>query len=167
MIKLFKWENSSISESFLASSNQVIYQGTALKKVKDATTGNIMWSVYADADRVAGTAIEGLALDSNQIQPIINPNGSQVGDGMDFPNFNRGGYIAAVQKNALLQVYNGPLDTGLVYATTYVVGQIVYWDGVNARFTSSSSNTVAVGIIEDFLTNATGAVVSLKIRLTL
>jgi hypothetical protein len=172
MIRLMKWENSSISESFLPSASQTIYQGTALKKVKDGTTGNITWTVYGSADLTGATGggalpVEGLALDSNQIQPIVNTSGPTIGDGHDFPNFNRGGYIAAVQKNALLEVFNGPLDTAIVHAESYTVGNVIYWTPGSAYFTGTAASGVAVGILEDYLTDSTGTVVRLKIRLTL
>ena len=172
MIRLLKWENSAISESYAASASQTIYQGTPVKKVKDATTGVITWSVYAAADLTANTggtplAIEGLALDTNQIQPMQNSSGPTVGDGYNFTEFNRGGMIAAIAKSALLEVYNGPLDIALVAAITYVVGNIIYWNPTSATFTNVTAGAVQVGILEDYLTNSTGVVVRLKIRLTL
>jgi hypothetical protein len=172
MIRLLKWENSSISESYLPSASQTIYQGTAVRKVKDPTTGNITWVVYSSADLTAGTgggalAVEGLALDTNQIQPMMNASGPTVGDGHDFTNFNRGGQIAAIQKNALLEVYNGPLDTAIVHNEAYAVQNIIYWNPSNAYFTAVAASGIAVGILEDYLTDSTGVVVRLKIRITL
>jgi hypothetical protein len=96
-----------------------------------------------------------------------NSSGPTVGDGYNFTEFNRGGMIAAIAKSALLEVYNGPLDIALVAAITYVVGNIIYWNPTSATFTNVTAGAVQVGILEDYLTNSTGVVVRLKIRLTL
>jgi len=139
---------------------QVIYQGTMLVIEKNATSLAQEVRVFDDTDIAGGLIPSGMAIDQNQ-QPSIAPDTNPTaGEGYDYTNYNRGGLVATFD-DGTVEVYGNSLVKA---DDTFAVGEAVYWDGANKRYTVTSTNNYAVGVLEDYTGTNGSAVTKLKIK---
>jgi len=116
----------------------------------------------------------GLAMQSNVHYPAFDPaapDGTPVGDGYEFLNYNRGGLIGLFRAGGTVLLYDDKRKSGgashpVDYSQAYAVNGICYADETTGKITSDSATGTRkeVGIVEKVV--GSGADLVLKMRLS-
>lgn len=146
----------NVTPGYKVTAGQTIYGGLGVQLSADG-----------ESIEVGGAEPIGLAVESNVYFPAqASQPDNTIGDGFDYPNYNRGGRICVVNLGAEVELFDDKRAAAgashpVLTSDTFTPNAIVYADATTGKITTTAGSNKRVGRVSNV--GGTGASLVLKI----